>query len=578
MTGKALRTRVLQVGLALASLGMVSSASGQTGMPGGMTGPPQGPSGGSGAKPKAQPDQPETHAASGADEVSPLQTQEPTLPQDPLEIPANVGAQIGSSAAAIAKTSSEVVERQFYGLWYSERTKDRQFRTLFPLWAEWKNKDDRSSLYGLFYYNRRAPNYETDVFFPLYWRLREHQTRTTVVGPYIHQESEATAKSPATHMNWLPPLFFEGRKGNSGYLHIPPLLTFTRRTDHNGLNIVGPMFCRWKGGSSCDTRTADDIDLGMAPLYFYGRNESTEYEIIPPLLHYYRYYDGGESYTNVWGPYIRTHDKQGDSRHIAPIYWHWWGKNRESLTVAPFFHYSYNGNATRLVTPLFLWAKDGKGESTFASWLYAHHKGRTELEMISPLYWHYKDPDIKLDRKMFFPFFYKEESPRGNDLVVFPFYGRFHRNGLSDDTWITPLFRYHEDTTGWQANLFPLIHVGQSHSSSHLVVAPFVWDFASPQSRVTVVLPGYFRFADNDGVSQLVLNTFYRERKVEGGGSDWEFHFFPVFAFGQTQMGHWWKVLYGLAGYEREGSRTQMQLLYIPITLSKERRPASNSD
>jgi hypothetical protein len=188
--------------------------------------------------------------------------------------------------------------------------------------------------------------------------------------------------------------------------------------------------------------------------------------------------------------------------------------------------------------------------------------------MITPLYWHYRDPDIGLDRKLLLPFVYKGESPRGKDLAIFPFYGRFQRYGLSDETWITPLFRYSQDTTGWAANLFPFVHVGRSHQSSHLVLAPFVWDFASPTSRATVILPGFFRFSDADGVSQLVLNTFYKEKKVPGG-SEWEFHFFPLFSYGQSPTGHWWNVLYGLAGYTREGAMSKMRLAYIPITLSK---------
>ncbi|MBK9265435.1 MAG: hypothetical protein IPM54_37320 [Polyangiaceae bacterium] len=568
MTGTRLRIRACILGLALAELAMATPAFAQTGMPpGGVAGPPPG-----GGQSKPSQAQPETHAASGADEVSPLQTQEPTLPQEPLEIPKEVAGQIGSSAAAVPKYAPSPVDRDFYGLWYSERGPNHQFRTLFPLWAEWQKPKDRASLITPFYYRRRAPDYEADVLFPLYWRFREKQTRTTVVGPFMHQEREATAKRPAGHTNWLPPLFFEGRSGSSGYLHIPPLLMFTKHTDHDGLNVVGPLYCRWKGGPACDARTADDIDMGLAPLYFYGRNETREYEIIPPLLHYYRYSDVGESWTNVWGPYIRTHDKDGDSRHIAPFYWHWWGKNKESITVAPFFHYSYEGNASRVATPLFYWSRNEEGHRTFASWVYAHHQGRTELQMISPLYWHYRDPDIGLDRKMLFPFLYKEESPRGKDLVVFPFYGRFQRHGLSDETWVTPLFRYRTDTSGWQANLFPFFHMGRTYNSTHLVLAPFVWDFASPTSRATIILPGFFRFADADGVSQLALNTFYRERKVEGG-TDWEFHFFPFFSFGNSPVGHWWNVLYGLAGYTREGAMSKMRLLYIPITLSKDRRP-----
>lgn len=551
---------------ALVAVPAVSHAQGGMGPGGPGGGPP--PSQGRPKQPP--PDQPQTHAASGSDEAGQLQTQEPSLPQDPLAVPPAVAKRLGSSADPEATPPMEPADRRFYGLWYSEKSPKYEFRTLFPLWAEWKKpqEQDRSSLFGLFYYNRRSPKADADVLFPLFWRLRDGETRTTVVGPYVHQEREATAKQPASHMNLLPPLFFEGKTGSKSYLHIPPLLTFTQHTDHDGLDIVGPMFCKWKGGPACDSRTADEIDLGVAPLYFYGRNETTEYEVIPPLLHYYRYNEIGETYLNVWGPYIRRHDKESDSRHIVPFYWHTWGKNKENLTVFPFFHYGYEGNASRLATPLFYWARGEKGEKTFATWGYAHYQGRTELQMITPLYWHYRDPDIGLDRKLFLPFFYKGESPRGKDLAIFPFYGRFQRHGLSDETWITPLFRYRTDTTGWAANLFPIFHMGRTHQSSHLVLAPFVWDFASPTSRATVVLPGFFRFADQDGVSQLALNTFYREKKV-ANGSEWEFHFFPLFSYGQSPTGHWWNVLYGLAGYTRDGTMSKMRLAYIPITLSK---------
>ncbi|UQA58158.1 hypothetical protein [Polyangium aurulentum] len=557
-----MRSSPLALCLALAALAAPLSASAQIGV--GQPSPGNVAPGG-----QPPPDQPQTHAASGGDEAPQLQTQEPTLPSDPLAVPPEIRKQIGTSGTEGPNVpQDEPVDRRFYGLWYSEKSPSYQFRTLFPLWAEHKKGNDRSSLFGLFYYNRRSPKADADVLFPLFWRLRNGNSHTTAVGPFIHQESEATAKKPATHSNWLPPLLFEGRSGKSGYLHIPPLLTFTRHSDHDGLNIVGPMFCRWKGGPDCDTRTAEDIDLGLAPVYFYGRNERTEYEIIPPLLHYYRYNEIGGSYLNVWGPYIRSHDQESDSQHVFPFYWHKWGKNEDYLTLFPFFHYGYSGTSSRLVTPLFVWARGENGEKTFATWGYAHYKGRTELEMITPLYWHYQDPDIGLDRKLLFPFLWKSDSPRGKELAIFPFYGRFQRYGLSDETWVTPLFRYKTDTTGWAANLFPFIHVGRSYESQHLVIAPFVWDFASPTSRATVVLPGFFRFADEEGVSQLALNTYYHEKRV-AGGREWEFHFFPFFSYGQSPVGHWWNVLYGLAGYTREGTMARMRLAYIPITLSK---------
>ena len=42
----------------------------------------------------------------------------------------------------------------------------------------------------------------------------------------------------------------------------------------SGLNLVGPLFCSWKGSSACDARTAESLDLGVAPLYSTGKTPS----------------------------------------------------------------------------------------------------------------------------------------------------------------------------------------------------------------------------------------------------------------------------------------------------------------
>jgi hypothetical protein len=151
--------------------------------------------------------------------------------------------------------------------------------------------------------------------------------------------------------------------------------------------------------------------------------------------------------------------------------------------------------------------------------------------------------------------------------VVFPFYGRFKRTGISDQIWVTPLFRHVGDVTGWETDLFPILFFGRSREATHTVIAPFFWDFATPHSRTTVLAPLFVRIADDKVVNQLVLNTFYREKKV-AGGTDWEFHFFPLFSYGQNPSGYWWNVLYGLAGYTQEGTMSKVRALYIPIKLS----------
>ena len=567
--------------------GLAAPASAQLGRGGGLgQGAIPGGSAGGSSKKKAPAKKPEeeSHAAPSPEAAQALQTAEPQLPQDPLEVPDEVKKRIGTDWDRDPERGLDVkTERDWYGLYYQEKSGSYRFRTLFPLWAERMLPADRASLYGP-YYNRRSKNVDTDMLFPLFFKSRVGITKTTIVGPFMHSEQPkglvrnqglfpgdpgyVPLEEPARHDNWLFPLFFEGSAADgSGYFHVPPLLTYTSHTAQNGLNIVGPMYCKWKGGPTCDPRTTDSIDLGLAPLYFYGRNDAREYEVIPPLLHYYRYTELGDKTFNLWGPLLMERSPDKQVVDLFPLFYRNWGKNESSTTLVPLFHYSYKGTSNLLVTPLFVKAHGESGDDTFATWLYARYRGRTELDMYTPFYWQYRDPDIGLDRKLLFPFFYKNTSPRSNDLAIFPFYGHFEKPGLKEQTWITPFFRHETSVTGWETDIFPIFYSGRQNQSSHLVVAPFFWDFTSPSSRVTVGAPLYFRYADEKSITQVAFNTFYREKKVEGG-SDWEFHFFPLFSYGQSPTSQWWNLLYGLAGYAHEGTSSRMKLLYVPIKLS----------
>src|SRR5262249_29631532 len=154
------------------------------------------------------------------------------------------------------------------------------------------------------------------------------------------------------------------------------------------------------------------------------------------------------------------------------------------------------------------------GESTFVTWGYARHRGRTELDMITPLYWHFRDPDIGLDEQLLFPLLYSRTSPRESNQAFFPFWAHFERYGISESTWVTPVFQPTHDLRGWATNLHPIFYFGRDGYDTHTVIAPFFWDFASPTSRVTVGVPAYWRFADEDTVSQLVANVYYHEKRV----------------------------------------------------------------
>jgi hypothetical protein len=506
-----------------------------------------------------------THAASGSgEELGVLPSLEATIPEDPLKVSPKLKKKIGTDAERELELGRGLeTSYSWYGPYYEERSGEYRFRTLFPLWLEREQPGDTASLYSPFYFRQRSAKKDSDVVFPLYWDMREEENRTRVIGPL------AWRRAPGETDNWLAPLVFQGTRKDGSYLHIPPLLTFTSHTLTSGFNLVGPGFCSWKGGSSCSLRSAEDIDFGIAPLYFYGRSETKEYEVIPPLLHYYSYDDIGEKSLNIWGPLLWKRTRETSAFHILPLFYHLWGEDEDHVTVLPFFHYGRKANASLFVNPLYLTATGDEGEKTFVTWGYARYRGRTELDMITPLYWNYRDPDIGEDTKLLFPFLYSSVSPRSRDFAFFPFWGHFDRFGIKKTTWVTPFFQHSHGLTGWETNIHPILYMGRNQNSSHLVVAPFLWDFASPKSRSTVAFPVFWRFDDGNSVSQLLLNTYYQERKLRTG-LDWQFHFFPAFSYGETPDGHWWKVLYGLAGYTRRGDMTKFHAAWIPFLLSGE--------
>jgi len=562
-------------GLFVACVATVSgsaAAQGGFGGPGGFGDPSMSPARPKPTKPKEKeppPGTPELHAASGGGESTLPQGSEPTLPEDPLAVSEAVAAQIGSNGSLdepeLGRGSE--TDRDYYGLYYQEQSDEYRLRLAFPLWMERTqpsltdpSQPDRASLFGGIYYNRRSAERADDILFPLVWNLRDTESRTTIVGPFVNRSAKEEDDT------WLAPLFFEGGRKDGGYTIIPPLLTYMNRDAEGGFNLFGPAFCSWTKGTGCFSGP-ETRDFGLFPLYFGGNDDSSSYRLIPPLLHYHEQDSNADSELDVWGPIYSSRTESDHAFHLLPFYWSFWGKEEHHTTLFPLFHYGWNRNASLFVNPLFLTATSEEGYETFATWGYARYRGRTELDMYTPLLWLYRDPDAGLSQQLLFPFLYHRSSPREESLAIFPLFGSFHRFGIERETWITPLFKHEQSLTGWQTNLYPLLFFGRDRHESHSVVAPIFWDFSGPSSRVTIAAPIYWRFASPNSLTQLVGNFLYTEKKVSHG-LDWKFHILPAFTYGETPDGHSWDVLFGLVGFKRKADYTALKLFWIPITLS----------
>ena len=226
-------------------------------------------------------------------------------------------------------------------------------------------------------------------------------------------------------------------------------------------------------------------------------------------------------------------------------------------------------------------------QETFVTYLYQRHRGATELDAVAPLFWWIRDPRDHSETLLILPVLARWSSPATSNTIVFPFFAHFDEYGRRQ-TWVTPLAAHtrdleHGDNTTWIAptfqysrwrdgeafNIYPFWFYEHVPSHRHHVLAPFWFDFEQLEKhdRYTVAFPFYWRFVEGVTETQLFLNTYFRRREWRGEDRwETEFHFAPLFDWGETSSGeHWWRVLYGLIGFEHRARHDRLWLFYIPI-------------
>jgi hypothetical protein len=501
-------------------------------------------------------------------------------PQDPLAVSPEVARQIGTDWQSGPPAPEGPLRRTRRFPYYEETRGDYRLRLMPPVFMEQTRglsdpsqdlygvprTPDTEGLYALLYYRRRSLALDMDVVFPALWRVRDGDSHLVVAGPIVHREA------PGEHDNWLAPLVFEGSRADGGYLHAPVLLTTSHWSTKGAFTLVGPYF---------RDRTGTDLDLGVAPFFFHGDTGNLDgnrrsYTLVPPLLFYHAEQELDGSATTIVGPVVSRSNPRRDIFDVAPLFFHIHGKPEtggvaeEHTTLLPFFHYGHDPDGSLFVVPGY-YRQITRTSDTLLSLVYSHVEGRgggtslTAVGPVVPLWWSYTDRDLGSHAWAFAPFAYSSISPAGRDWLT-PVVGRFRTYGQSTTWWVFPTFTFTTDTHGWENDFHPLVYVGRNDESSHTVVAPVYWDFASPSGRTTVGFPLFWRFAETQGASvlQVAANTLYMQKRVPGG-LDWEFHLLPLFSYGENPNGYFWNVLFGLAGYTRSGAQGEVRALWLPF-------------
>jgi hypothetical protein len=236
------------------------------------------------------------------------------------------------------------------------------------------------------------------------------------------------------------------------------------------------------------------------------------------------------------------------------------------------------------VLGVFWWWQD-HGDETIVTPLYQRFRGATEMDAVAPFFFSIRDPRDGSSTLAIPPLIWNFEDPGSQTTLVLPFFGRVEERGRST-TWLTPLVGNHidrelGDETTW---VFPSIQISRWHDGDAVNIYPF-WFFESTPDhhwsalapfwfdfqfhdddnprRYTILFPFFYRVQEGTTTSTVVGPLVYHRERVRSASSDWEFTIFPLFSYGESSNGdHFWRVLFGLFGFERRGPYGLTQLFY----------------
>lgn len=436
--------------------------------------------------------------------------------------------------------------------------------SVFPFYFSRTSPGDSEMLAGL-YYQRRSPKLNVDIAVPVYWSFRDPENTTTVIPPVHYREGSGFDFG-------ITPLFYHGREKESHYTVIPPLLTLSWRNKLEA-HTFSALFWR--------LRERQDINWGLFPLLWVKDSPELEHVIAPPF--FFRFVDHVEQdAVTVVPPFYHSISLKSVDWGLAPLFFHSHGKDSTSNTLLPLFHQHASKQRFRLLTPLGGYLKSKDSESMYAL-LYIQHRGTTKLDAVAPLFWYWREPRMYASTVIAAPLFWHFQTPAEQSTLAIPFFGYWETAGASSTwatllaahwqsytedagaTWIFPTFQYSHDPSSRTFNIHPLFYSTGARTHRHLVVAPLYWDFEDHEEdyRTSIAFPLFWRFRDRSTVHQVAGLTYYNEGRKHGSRY-YQFHLFPLFAYGEPRPGdHWWSVLYGLAGYERHGRYARANFLWL---------------
>jgi hypothetical protein len=391
-----------------------------------------------------------------------------------------------------------------------------------PLGVSWKSGDGRRAVgfIGPYVWYRGA-NFTASGIPLLHVDVTNHATgeRTRQFGPWF------AIDAPGRRSRVLVPLYGRYDDAQEHDTYVFPTYFRQRRADGYSVDTLLPFYWHSQLGARTTTvigpwyrhRDGAVHDTGVAPFYFYAKNNERSFLVVPPAL-LYRHADFKTH--NVWLTAALVYHAHGPDSHTTVVFPLWWSghdKERSHRILFPVYWHFAN--------------QEQKSDVNFVGPIYWATHDTTTTRGVLPIAWHSSDSASSAASNALLPLFYESHGPKR--FRLFTAIAGYSKTESSHAWYVLPVAsgdspegRFHMFFPLWFSRenkvtetktrvVAPLLFVSRTTPQTSLTTAlALFWRYRDIASSITLALPLYYDFHDlHESRTTLLLPFFVRHRR-----------------------------------------------------------------